>query len=308
MEEKILVGKETPYPLEGILILPENSPSPSPAVVLVHGSGPLDRDETVGANTPFKDIAEYLAKNGVAAIRYDKRTKIYGKQMIKTHPEEITVKEETIEDALLAAEMLRDDVRIDAEKIFLLGHSLGGMLAPRIADRGNFAGIIILAGSPRTLREIMIDQNMTLLEELGKPLRFIASKQIAKFQKKFNTVPELSEEEAKKTKILGKTYAWYFKEMENHPAEGYLRSCETPLLILQGKEDFQVSAEKDFALYQKLCEAKPEVTMKLYEGLNHLFMPSRFGKIKKARKEYNIPQKVTDEVLKDIASWITSHS
>lgn len=111
MNEKIIIGKGTKYPLNGILSLPDNCTSMVPAVVLVHGSGPADMDESIGANKPFRDIAEALSAQGIAVLRVDKRTKIYGKQMLKESPGNVTVEGETIEDAILAAKLLKNDRR-----------------------------------------------------------------------------------------------------------------------------------------------------------------------------------------------------
>lgn len=150
MNEKIIIGRGTKYPLNGILSLPDKRSSKVPAVVLVHGSDPADMDESIGANKPFRDISEALPAKGIAVLRYDKRTKIYGKQMLKESLGNVTVEIETIEDAILAAKLFKNDGRIDPDKVYILGHSLGGMLAPRIdAEGGDFAGIIICAGSPQ---------------------------------------------------------------------------------------------------------------------------------------------------------------
>lgn len=305
MNEKIIIGRGMKYPLNGILSLPDHCTSMVPAVVLVHGSGPADMDESIGANKPFRDIAEALSAKGIAVLRYDKRTKIYGKQMLKENPGDVTVESETIEDAILAAKLLKNDGRIDPDKVYILGHSLGGMLAPRIdAEGGDFAGIIICAGSPRTLSDILISQNDDVLSQLPKFLQKIANRQIAGLKAKFDAISGMNEEKAKQTKILGKTYAWYFKEMAEHPVTNYLARTEKPLLILQGDKDFQVSTEKDFALYQQICIGKPNVRFKLYPGLNHLFMKSVYSRVKDFKKEYKIPQKVSAEVLEDIAKWI----
>ncbi len=305
MEEKIVVGKGTKYPLDGILSLPENPSKKVPAVVLIQGSGPSDKDETIMANKPFRDIAEYLTANGIAVLRYDKRTLIYGKQMLKEDFGKMTVELETIEDAILAADMLKNDARIDADKVFILGHSVGGMLAPRIdAEGGNFAGIIIFAGSPRSLTDIILGQSDDLLAQLGKLLQKIAVKQIAGIKKKFEAIPDMTAEQAQKTKTVGKTYAWYFKEMNEHPATGYLSVIRKPVLILQGEKDFQVSVEKDFNLYKQILANKPNVDFKLYPGLNHLFMKSVYGTVKEYKKEYKIPSKVDINVLSDMAQWI----
>jgi dipeptidyl aminopeptidase/acylaminoacyl peptidase len=124
-EEKIIIGENTKHPLNGILTLPDKINNPVPAIVLVHGSGPSNMDEKVGKLTPFKDLADGLANRGIAVIRYDKRTYAHKKQFI--NKPDISVKEETIEDAILATELLRNDSRIDSDKIFIVGHSMGGM-------------------------------------------------------------------------------------------------------------------------------------------------------------------------------------
>ena len=131
--ENIIIGKNTKYPLKGILTLPDNAAKPVPAVVFVHGSGSSNKDEKVGRLTPFRDLAEGLAARGIASVRYDKRSFTHGFKMVLSKTP-ITVKEETIEDAVLAAELLRQDPRIDPENIFIIGHSMGG------AERQNPGG------------------------------------------------------------------------------------------------------------------------------------------------------------------------
>lgn len=154
--ENITVGLNTEYPLKGLLTLPDDLSSPVPAVVLVHGSGPSNMDEKVMKLTPFRDLAEGLAERGIASIRYDKRTYVHARKMLKVS---VTVREETIEDAILAADMLRNDPRIDPQRIYIVGHSMGAMLAPRIdAEGGNFAGIIMMAGTNFRLEDIVIRQ------------------------------------------------------------------------------------------------------------------------------------------------------
>jgi dienelactone hydrolase len=305
IEEKIVVGMGGKYPLDGILSLPDNCDSAIPAVVLVHGSGPNDMDETVGGNKPFRDIANFLPTKGIAVLRYHKRSFVYGKEMVKEDPGGITVKNETIEDAVLAANILRDDKRIDPKKIFILGHSLGGMLAPRIdAEGGNFAGIIIWAGSPRTLIDIIISQNEEMIPQLGKLLQILDKKQYRSLKTKFDAIGSMTEAEAKKTKFMGGSSLWYLKEMAEHPTADYLTSIEKPVFILHPGKDFHVSVEKDFDLYKKICAGKQNASFKLYPELNHLFMKSISGKIKDYKKDYKIPQKVDQAVLDDIVEFI----
>ncbi|AZU60674.1 alpha/beta hydrolase family protein [Neobacillus mesonae] len=305
-DEKIVIGTETKYPLNGILTIPNKINGLVPSVILVHGSGPSDMDEKNGDNRPFKDIADGLTEKGIAVLRYDKRTFVYGKEM--KNDTGLSVKEETIEDAILAADFLRQDSRIDPNKIFIIGHSMGGMLAPRIdAEGGNFAGIIIMAGSPRKLEEIMMSQNDEVLNSLNPFLKLIAKKQIASLSSKFDNIYNLNDEEAKSTKVLGKyVRAYYLKEMGEHPSANYLQELEKPVFILQGEKDFQATIEKDFEGYKQLLGDNQNVTYKLYPNLNHLFMPSVYGKILKAKKEYKVPQHVDQQVINDIAEWILS--
>jgi len=301
-QEEITIGQGTEFPLDGILALPDDTERDIPAVVLVHGSGPQDKDETIKAVAPFRDIAETLADKGIATLRYDKRTKTYGKEMME-HPRDITVENETIEDALRATQLLRADPRIG--KVFILGHSLGGMLAPRIdAEGGDFEGIIIAAGSPRTLREIMLDQFADTGKQYKWLIRKIAEKQIKKITQEFATLDSMSDEEARQKRLFGQTRAYYFKEMEAHPAGQYLEALTKPVLIFQGDKDFQVYPDKDFEGYRQLLEGRPNVTLKLYPGLNHVFTESCKTK---TIKDYATPGTVDSRVTDDIASWILSN-
>ena len=125
IREKVIIGKDTKYPLKGMLTLPSGAERPVPAVVFVHGSGASNMDEKVGKLTPFKDLADGLAESGIASVRYDKRTFAHAFKLLRE--KDITVKTETIEDAILATEMLKNDPRIDRENIFIIGHSMGAI-------------------------------------------------------------------------------------------------------------------------------------------------------------------------------------
>lgn len=338
-EETVVVGKDGKYPLEGVLTLPdaplEAAPGEAPgaaqgaaqdeaqdaaidparpqsggraleaypAVLLVHGSGRLNRDEKMGVLTPFKDIAHYLAEQGIASLRYDKRSFVYGKQLKKEFmcP---TVMEETIEDALLAAELLRADARIDAARVFIAGHSLGGMLAPRIdAMGGDFAGLIILAGSPRRLLDIIVDQNEAVIAGLKGFIKLVAALQVAAFYRKLAVYDTWSLEESKSKKFIG-VNAYYLKEMEAHPARDYLMAMTKPLLVLQGGKDFQVSAGRDFTSYQTVFLYKDNARFCLYPELGHAFTPAVYGEITKVKKEYAQPATVDERVLEDIRAFV----
>ena len=306
-EQNITLGQGTPYPLKAKLTLPDDLSTPVPAVVLVHGSGSSNMDEKIYKLTPFRDLAEGLAEQGIAALRYDKRSFTYGLKMIRSKTP-ITVKEETIEDAVMAAELLKTTPGIDPEKVFIIGHSMGGMLSPRIdAEGGNFRGLILLAGSPRKLEDIMLYQTREMIPLSGKLTRFILEKQVKTLEATFANLYTISDEEAKAKKMGGGTTLYYFKEMGQHPVEGYLQNLTKPILVMQGDKDFQVKADVDFVLYKQLLAEHPDVTFRLYENLNHCFVPSVYGRIDKAKQEYAVEQHIGEDVISDIANWVHNH-
>jgi dienelactone hydrolase len=299
--EKIIVGEGSEYPLNGLLTLPDGAAGPLPAVVMVHGSGPSNMDERVMKLTPFRDLAEGLAELGVASLRYDKRTFVHARKMAKTC---VTVKEETIEDALLAIALLKKDPRIDPERIFLLGHSMGAMLAPQIdAEGGDVKGLILMAGTPYRLEEVVLRQlqqsgggNPILGRIIGLEYRIYA--------KKFAGLYEMPDEEAKKKKFAGSMSLYYFKEMGRKTAADYLLESAKPALILQGGKDFQVLAEDDFRRFRELLAARDNVSFRLYPDLNHVFVDAMYDDILKARREYGVERHIGENVIGDIAAFV----
>ena len=303
IREKIIIGKDTKYPLKGMLTLPSGAERPVPAVVFVHGSGASNMDEKVGKLTPFKDLADGLAERGIASVRYDKRTFAHAFKLLRE--KDITVKTETIEDAILATEMLKNDPRIDRENVFIIGHSMGAMLAPRIDDKGgNYKGLIMMAGSPRKLEEIMIDQMEDLVRSSKGLVQKIMKKQHAKFSAMFDGMYDLSDDDAKRKRIGGGATLYYFKEMGEHSAPEYLSKTKKPMLFMQGEKDFQATVERDFNAYKQLLSDRDNVEFRLYDNLNHAFVPSVHGNIMLAKQEYGVEQHIGEVVISDIADWI----
>lgn len=298
--ENVTVGSGTEFPLRGVLTLPEGG-GKCPAVVLVHGSGPSDMDERVGKLTPFRDIAEGLADRGVAALRYDKRTYAHAK---KLRAQDMTVREETTQDAIRAAAMLKADERIDADRVFIVGHSMGAMLAPRIdAEGGDFRGLVLMAGTPFRLEDIVVRQ-LGGASKKGGILGFIVRLEEKLYGKKLRGLYEMSDEEARRKKFAGSLTLYYFKEMGRKTAADYLLESEKPALILQGGRDFQVLPEADFAEFKKVLEGRKNTKFRLFEGLNHLFVEAKYDDILKAAQEYSEERHVPGEVLDEIAGFV----
>lgn len=294
-EKDIVIGT-TGWMLPGTLSIPTHTNTPVPAVVLIHGSGPNDRDETVGANKPFRDLAMGLATKGVAVLRFEKRTKQYSKKLTATT---ITVKEEVIDDAMSAVAKLRSIPGIDAKQIYVLGHSFGGYLAPRIGqDDANIAGLIIVASPARPLEDVVLDQ-LKYSASFKTNLNATEKAQIEKFQSEVTEIKNLPEQ-AEPSKMLLGAPVIYWQDLRKYNAIQTAKKLKQPILILQGERDFQVT-QTDFQLWKTGLNGRSTVTFKLYPGLNHLLAQ---GTGKSTPAEYYEKHHVAKVIVDDIASWI----
>jgi dienelactone hydrolase len=294
-EKEITLGSE-PWTLPGTLTLPKGV-GPFSTVVLVHGSGPNDRDETIGPNKPFKDIAQGLASQGIAVLRYDKRTKVYAQKVMQT--KDFTVKEETIDDAAAAVEFLRKQSQINPARVFVLGHSLGGYLAPRIAQAdSNIAGMIIMAGATRPLEDLMMEQTRHILQSDGS-LSAQDQLQISQLQQDVKAVKALSAGKSNTEGVLGAPASYWIDLKNYHPAE-LARGLTMPLLIVQGERDYQVTPQ-DFGIWKKALAGRDNIQLKSYADLNHLFIS---GEGQSTPAEYQTPGNVSAAVIQDVAAWV----
>jgi pimeloyl-ACP methyl ester carboxylesterase len=278
-------------------------------VVLVHGSGPNDRDESVGQTKLFRDLAWALAQNGMAVLRYDKRTNVYGEKIAALDPSSFTVEEETVQDAILAAKLLKADPRFNAEKTFLIGHSMGAMLGPRIAteSEGLFAGLVLVSGTPLLLTDIILAQNEDGLAKLPEDQRAAQQPLVDAEQQKLKTLSAATAEEAKALTVFG-IPGYYLYEMGQFDAAKLTIDLHLPTFILQGGKDFQVSVANGYDAWQKALGKQDFITYELYPELNHLMMaytgdPALQGTV----AEYNTPANVDPTVTQDIIGWILSH-
>jgi fermentation-respiration switch protein FrsA (DUF1100 family) len=298
-ESEVEVGLEG-WLLPGTLSLPKGN-GPFPAVVLVHGSGPNDRDESLGPNKSFRDLAWGLATQNIAVLRYDKRTKVHGQKMIADKNTKLTVYEETIEDALAGADLLRKTDRIDALNIFILGHSLGGMLIPRIANAdSNNAGFIIMAGPTRPIEDLFVEQ-IEYISLLDGKLSDDEKANLEKIKSAAQKIKNLTVSNSTQMteRFLG-AGADYWLDLKGYDPAETAKSIERPILILQGGRDYQVTME-DFDGWKKTLSNKNNVEFKLYPAHNHLLIP---GKGKCTPAEYQKVGYVDKTVIDDIVMWI----
>jgi len=275
---------------------------PFPAVVLVHGSGPQDRDETIGPNRPFRDIAWGLASQGIAVLRYDKRTKAHAARYTPEMITAITVQDEVIDDALAAVRLLRLVPQVDPARIYVLGHSLGATLAPRIGQQDPaIAGLIIMGGITRSLEDTILDQ-YTYLYNLSGAITDAQKAELEELKKKVARVkdPNLSAATPDKDLPLGITPAYWFSLRGYHP-EAVAAALSMRIFVLQGGRDYQVTTAGDYPAWQQALGGKPNATLKLYPRLFHLFMP---GDGPTTPQEYNVENHVSEEVVADVARWV----
>ncbi len=288
-ERAVTVG-ESDWKLPGVLTIP-NGGGPFPAVVLVHDSGPNDRDETVFSAKPFRDLAEGLASRGIVVLRYEKRNRQFRAKMAGMSG--LTYGEETVDDAVQAAALLREQKEVNPQRVFVLGHGLGGYLAPRIAaEDGKLAGIVILAGNARPLEDVILDQTVAA-GTTGRPLEAVKGQ--------VTRIKALEPADADAPPILNLPVS-YWLDLKGYDAVAEARKLPVRVLVLQGERDFQVSM-KDFNLWKSGLADSKAATFRSYPALNHLLVA---GEGKSTEAEYRKPGHVAPEVIDDIARWMAS--
>ncbi|WP_157259621.1 alpha/beta hydrolase family protein [Paenibacillus sp. OSY-SE] len=307
-EENIVIG-EGQFKLPGTLTVPANGESAFPVVVLVHGSGQNDRDESIGAGKMFRDMAVGLAEQGIATIRYEKRTREYPFQA--TAMPKFTVKEETLDDALEAVKWAGQDERLNKERVYVLGHSQGGMLVPRMLAQDSAKSIrggIIAAGPSGPLEDLILTQmegQLKRAKEAGQPEQVTAQieAQVNMWKQQLQVI--------KNEKYTADNYpqdlqlamaSWWFDFRNNYGGE-IAKDQKIPLFIIQGDNDVQVGKEH-LDGWKEALKNRKDVEFKLYPKLNHIFVPSDKPS---TGEEYVVPGNVPLDVVNDVAKWVKSH-
>lgn len=298
VEAEFAVG-EGERALGGTLTRPAGA-GPFPAVVLLHGSGPHDRDATIGPNRIFRDLAHGLAERGIAVLRFDKRTKARPQDFAGGN---FTVDDETVDDAVAAVARLRKTEGIDPARVFVAGHSLGAMMAPRVAQRApDIAGLVLLAAPARPLQAAYLEQIEFLAAKDGS----VSEDERAAIEAERAKVEALATLEADapaENNLLGLPSS-YWIDLRDYDAVAVAGAIPQPLLLLQGARDYQVTVAADLARWRTVFADSPRVAVHEYPGLNHLFLA---GEGAPNPEEYFTAGHVPAQVFDDIAAWIGHH-
>ena len=298
--ERILQIGDEATGLPATLTLPVGN-GPFPAVVLVHGSGPHDRDESIGPNKPFRDLAHGLARDGIAVLRYEKRTKARPQDFAGGH---FTLREETVDDAAAALALLRRTPGIDAARVFVLGHSLGGYAAPMIARQaGNVRGLVLLAANARGLHDIVPEQ-VEYLAELDDAVTEPELQAIAAMRAQRDEIEAMRGGGPAPAKPMLGLPETYWRGLLAYDPVAEAKALKLPMLLVQGERDYQVTVAGDLARWQKGLSGRSDVRIRRYPALNHLLMP---GQGRGNPQEYLKPAQVDAAVIADIAAWIKAY-
>lgn len=294
-ETKIAVKTGT-MSLPGALCVPNNIKNP-PVVILLAGSGPNDKDETIGPNKALKDLAVGLASNGIATYRYDKRTLVYGKDM-----KDVDINTEVIEDAINAVTILKKNPLFKESKIFIAGHSLGAMCAPMIASKSKQVnGIVLLAGNARPLEDVVLEQYNYIfgLDSINQDEK----KQLEKITQQIKILKDSKALKTAKAEDLPLNLdSKYWQSLVKYNQVQVAKKLKQPILVLQGERDYQVTMT-DFNLWKQNLSNKPKNEFISYPTLNHLFMK---GEGKSTPSEYDKQGNVDFQIISDISNWIKS--
>lgn len=277
--------------LPGTLAMPAGK-GPFPAVVLVHGSGPQDRNVTIGPNRPFLEVARGLAAQGIAVLRYEKRTRARPQDFSG----DFTVDDEVTDDAVAALALLASTPEIDARHLYVIGHSQGGMVAPRIASRsGKVAGVVLWSAPARSLLDLMPEQHRYIFNLDGQ----ISPEEQAVLDRLDTQIAAARSDQPtdRATLPLGlPSHYWRSLEQVNPVADA--KALSQPILVLHGGRDFQV-IDTDWKLWSQALSGK--ATLHRYSQLNHLGIA---GEGPSSLEEYRHPGHVDATLINDVARWI----
>jgi len=328
-EEVRFDNKAAGISLAGTLTLPQGA-GRFPAVILISGSGPQDRNETLLGHKPFEVIADHLSRNGFAVLRYDDRGVAGSGGVFQG-----ATSADFATDADAAFRYLQGRKEIDGKRIGLMGHSEGGLIAPMVASKNrDVAFVVLLAGPGTPGKAILLAQQKLIARASGVPEAEIeksnkvnahlfelatgtgdTGKVRAELEKALSRYVEevpssglpqgVSREQLIQQQMAELTSPWMLYFLAHDPAAD-LQKLTCPVLALNGEKDLQVPAAENLAAIKKYTAAggNRQVTVKELKGLNHLFQECTTG----APAEYeNIEQTFSPVALQEILSWLQAH-
>jgi dienelactone hydrolase len=295
-EHDVTVGSG-PLAVPGTLSLPRGR-GPWPGAVLLSGGGPFDRDATSGPNKPLKDLAWGLASRGVAVLRFDKVT--YTHSQVK-NADDFTMADEYVPYGIAAVRLLQQEPSVDPGQVFVLGHSMGGKVAPRIATaEASIAGLVILAGDAQPMHQSAIRVVRYLASLKPDPAAEAAVDAITQ-QAALIDSSDLSPSTPAAELPFGLS-ASYWLDLRGYDPVSTAAALDIPMLILQGGRDYQVTVDDDLSRWKAALAHRPDVSIRVYDADNHLFFP---GAGPSTPAEYEPAQHVDPAVIANIAEWLT---
>ena len=287
-----------------------------PAVILITGSGPQNRDEELFGHKPFKVIADYLTKKGIVVLRYDERG--VGKSQGSFENSNIA---DFSKDAVAAFDFLKKQDMVDRNKLGIIGHSEGGLIATLLASQAlpNLSYIVSLAGPAISIDSLMVEQLYAVGKSEGmSPLNLEIARKINKANfavvksnmdsqsayaallKNMGVVDQnkLNESTRKELLSLLAPSQRYFYRIET---EQYLKNIYIPVFAAYGSLDIQVPSTINLKSLHDNLQSNSKTQLKEYEGLNHLFQKAETGRISEYAK---IEETFNERVMSDISNWI----
>jgi uncharacterized protein len=289
-EESVVIGDSVRLP--GTLTMPDG-PGPFAAVVLVHGAGPHDGDATFLGNKIFRDIAQGMATRGVAVLRYEKRTRVYANSMDFSN---LSIDQEVLDDAWSAVRFLRSHTKIDTGRLSVLGHGIGGMMAPRLAARHReINGIALLSAPARRYEEVMLDQ-LKFLKEAPDSL---SAGQRSEIEAQIRAVNDLKRRLLPASRMLVNAPASYYYALQDYDQTAEAAGLAIPILVIQGGKDFQTPAG-EFDVWKHALEGRANARFLFCEKCYHqLIETDSSPSLRNFAEEGHVAQ----SVIQELARW-----
>ncbi len=302
-ERTVTVGKGTAFELEGTFTYPEGKTN-LPAVLMIQGVGANDRDETALSTKCFRDIADGLAARGIAVLRYDSRLFAKGLECQSVADlNTLTIDFLVIDDAVAAAKLLREQPEVDPQKVFIVGHDLGGHIAPRIDLQADFAGFVLLSTPSREWGEVAYDQTMRygLNGRENEDVKYLKPYVESQRDQLKNVYSMTNETDL--TSIIFGQYVYYWQDLYRFDYVQMIQDTKKSVMILHGEADYQIQIDPDFTHWQELLGGKTNAVLKSYAGLNHMMLLTD-GPFTDCSLQYYRPLRVPEQVIDDIAAFI----